>query len=188
MGGICSGGRNSFALVGYLPEPLAGFVDRLRNDLKPGCRLRAHITLLPPRPLICSPESAWRELQGRLKESAGFPVELEDVRQFQESGVIYIALASGFAEMERLHRDLNAGSCKFSEVWSYHPHITLAQGLPPSRMASGLDLATRRWSEFQGSRRFLLERVTFVQNVADDESEDKWADLETVELRPAVAV
>jgi len=28
---------NSFALVSYIPEPLAGFLDRLRQELVPNC-------------------------------------------------------------------------------------------------------------------------------------------------------
>lgn len=188
MDGFCGEGRNSFALVGYLPEPLAGFVDRVRNDLAPGCQLRAHITILPPRPLICPPESAWLELQDRLRQSPGFAVELQDVRQFPESGVIYIALGAGYADLERLHGRLNCGFCEFPETWYYHPHVTLAQGLPPAAMASSLERATRRWREFPGPRRFTLDRVTFVQNVAGNGSGDQWVDLEAFDLRPAVAV
>ena len=37
---------NSFALVTYIPEPLAGFLDRLRQELVPNCFLRAHATIL----------------------------------------------------------------------------------------------------------------------------------------------
>jgi hypothetical protein len=42
---------NLFSLVTYLPEPLAGFIDHLRQELVPGCSLRAHVTYLVPRPL-----------------------------------------------------------------------------------------------------------------------------------------
>jgi 2'-5' RNA ligase len=188
MDGFCGGGRNSFALVGYLPEPLAGFVDRLRNDLAPGCQRRAHITVLPPRPLLCSPESAWREMQHQLRESAGFPVELHDVQQFSASGVIYISLGAGFTELDRLHGLLNGGSCKSTEAWRYHPHVTLAQGLSDSLMPRFFDQASREWRDFHGARRFMLDRLTFVQNVAAETCEDQWADLEAFDLRPAVTV
>jgi 2'-5' RNA ligase len=188
MDGFYGGGRNSFALVGYLPEPLAGFVDRLRSDLAPGCQLRAHITVLPPRPLNCSPESAWREMQVQLRESSGFPIELHDVQQFAASGVIYISLGVGFTELDRLHERLNGGFCKSTEAWRYHPHVTLAQGLPDSLMAPFLEHATREWHEYHGARRFMLDRLTFVQNVAAETCQDQWADLEAFDLRPAVTV
>jgi len=50
---------NSFALVSYIPEPLAGFLDRLRQELVPDCFLRAHVTILPPRPICSPPGEAW---------------------------------------------------------------------------------------------------------------------------------
>jgi 2'-5' RNA ligase len=127
-------------------------------------------------------------MQDRLRDSPSFPVELQDVRQFLASGVIYIALGAGYADLEHLHGQLNSGGCHCSETWTYHPHLTLAQGLPASAMAPMLDRATRRWREFQGFRSFALDRVTFVQNVADEDAKDKWADLESFDLRPTVAV
>ena len=54
---------NSFALVSYIPEPLAGFLDRLRQELVPNCFLRAHVTILPPRPICSSPEAAWETVR-----------------------------------------------------------------------------------------------------------------------------
>jgi len=189
MDGFCGGGRNSFALVAYLPEPLARFIDDVRYDLAPGCRLRAHITILPPRPLTCPPDAAWNELQARLRQSPAFQVELREVRQFPESGVIYVSLGPGYSELERLHASLNTGFCEFNETWYYHPHVTLVQGMNSVAMVPGLELATRRWRDYTGPRTFPLDRVTFVQNVAaDGQPQDKWADLETLDLRHPAAV
>ena len=42
---------NLFALVVYIPDPLAGFLDDLRKELVANCLPRAHVTILPPRPL-----------------------------------------------------------------------------------------------------------------------------------------
>jgi 2'-5' RNA ligase len=127
-------------------------------------------------------------LKDRLGQSPSFSVELREVRQFAESGVIYISLGTGYADLEHLHGRLNSGFCEFPEVWYYHPHVTLAQGLTPGAMARSLDLAVERWHEYHGPRSFPLDRVTFVQNVADEKSGDKWADLEGLDLRPAVTV
>jgi 2'-5' RNA ligase len=188
MDGFCGGGRNSFALVAYLPEPLARFIDDLREDLSPGCRLRAHITILPPRPLVCPPESAWHELEHSLRQFPAFQVELGEVRQFTDSGVIYISLGQGYLELERLHAGLNTGFCDYSESWPYRPHVTLAQGLGPAAIDRALNLATERWREYTGPRSLTIESVTFVQNIAEGESQDQWADLETFHLQPSVAV
>src|SRR3974377_478668 len=45
------GGLNVFALVIYVPDPLARFLDDLRRELVPHCNPRAHVSVLPPRPL-----------------------------------------------------------------------------------------------------------------------------------------
>ena len=42
---------NSFALVSYFSGPLAEYLTRLRRELVPDCEARAHLTILPPRPI-----------------------------------------------------------------------------------------------------------------------------------------
>src|SRR6267154_563334 len=108
----CNGGGqriNSFALVSYLPEPLAGFLDRLRSDLVQECRARAHVTVLPPRPLNHPVADAWQELTHRLRDSRPFQVELAEIEIFPETQVIYLSVGAGRAELERLHDALNTG-------------------------------------------------------------------------------
>lgn len=182
MDGCGSEGLNSFAVVAYLPEPLAGFVDRLRRELVPDCRLRAHITVLPPRPPACPPETGWEELRLAFHGLAPFQVELQEVLLFPVSHAVYISIGAGSQELELLHTRLNHGHFKFSEPWLYHPHITLAQELDPAYISEAKDLAARRWHEFPGPRRFTLDHLTFVQNVG----ENRWKDLADCELRPPV--
>jgi 2'-5' RNA ligase len=182
MDGCGSEGLNSFAVVAYLPEPLAGFVDALRQELVPACRLRAHITVLPPRPPACEPELAWDELRLAFQGVAPFPLELSEVGLFPVSQAIYISIGSGRQELEDLHTKLNHGRLKFSEPWTYHPHITLAQQLEPAEVNAALDLARKRWREFTGPRRFTVDHLTFVQNTG----ENRWKDLADRELRPPV--
>src|SRR5579862_2419572 len=93
---------NSFAIVSYLPEPLAGFLDRLREELVPNCFLRAHITLLPPRPLL-SPEQAWTEITSLIPRFTPFEIRLSEVEVFPVSDVIYISLGSGSDHLRRIH-------------------------------------------------------------------------------------
>jgi 2'-5' RNA ligase len=183
MDSCCGAGRiNSFALVGYLPEPLAGFVNGVRREIKPEYNARAHITVLPPRPLACAPEAAWSQVQDRLRGFGPFLVELLGARVFPVSDVIYLALGAGYEDLERLHGRLNQGCLVFAEPWCYHPHVTLAQDLEWPRVAPGLELAKRRWREFQGPRNFSLDHLTFVQ---ETEGHD-WVDLECCDLRPAL--
>lgn len=181
MDGRCCEGRiNSFALVGYLPEPLGSFVNGLRRELDPSCLASAHVTILPPRPLACSPDAAWAELRNALQGEPPFPVELREVEVFPGSDVIYISIGTGFSELERLHGALNKGSLQFNEPWCYHPHVTLAQG--GGSVGAGLELAAKRWSHFKAPRHFRLDRLTFVQNTL----EKGWLDLACSDLRAGV--
>ena len=64
MDSPCRGGRTlgQFALVSYLSDPLASFLDRLRLDLDPKCSPHAHVTILPPRPMTCEIRDALNQL------------------------------------------------------------------------------------------------------------------------------
>ncbi|SRR5579883_2372567 len=173
------GGRvNSFALVDYLEGPLGTFVNGLRRELVPKCKARAHVTILPPRPLSCSAGAAWRELRQDLEGVEPFEIELEEVKLFPKSDVIYISIGAGYRKLEDLHRKLAHGYCQFAEAWQYHPHITLAQQLDPAGVAASLDLAVHRWDEFGHPRRFVVEHLTFVQNTWEND----WVDLERYDL------
>src|SRR5579872_2290857 len=121
--GSCNGGGqvNSFALVSYIPQPLAGFLDRLRAELVQECHARAHVTVLPPRPLPCNTEEAWRALQAGVQDFQPFLVDLGPVEIFPVTQVIYISVLSGHAELKRLHAMLNTGQLAVEEPFVYHP-------------------------------------------------------------------
>jgi 2'-5' RNA ligase len=177
----CNGGGeavNSYALVSYLPDPLAAFLNRLRNDLVDQCHSKAHVTVLPPRPLPVPSLEAWLQLQEHLQDVEPFRVELDGIEVFPVTDVIYVSVGAGFAELEKLHVDLNRGALAFQEPFIYHPHITLAQHVAPDQLASRVALAQERWREFTGPRGFLIDRLTFVQNTLDD----RWLDLNAFQL------
>ena len=143
---------NSFALVSYIPEPLAGFLDRLRQELVPNCFLRAHVTILPPRPICSTPEAAWETVRTLAPRFAPFDVEMTQVEVFPVSDVIHIGIGRGREEMERLHRELNVDGLKFTEPYPYHPHITLAQDLKGDEVDELARVARTRWAEIDGSQ------------------------------------
>src|ERR1700733_1254957 len=117
---------NSFALISYLPEPLAGFLDSLRCELVPRCQAKTHVTILPPRPLASGvPEDAWSDLNDSLNLFPPFRVELTSVEVFAGTNVIYISIGAGFRELEQMHAALNQGPLQFDEPYKYHPHVTL---------------------------------------------------------------
>jgi 2'-5' RNA ligase len=165
---------NSFALIFYLPEPLGSFMDSLRCELVPRCQARSHVTVLPPRPLASGlPESAWNDLNDSLNMFPPFRVELGSIEIFAGTNVIYLSVGAGFRELEQMHTALNRGPLEFAEPYQYHPHVTLAQELPPDRVEPAAALARRRWREFPYSHSFTVDRLTFVQNTV----ENRWADL-----------
>lgn len=185
--GCCNGEGspiNSFALVSYLPEPLAGFLDRLRTELVAQCRARAHVTVLPPRPILSPSDDAWREAVDRLHDFEPFRVELGRVEVFPVTQVLYLSVIAGHTDLKALHQALNKGRLGFDEPFPYHPHVTLAQDLEPHQVAAAFDLAAARWREFAHSRAFTVDRLTFVQNTL----ENRWTDLHGCALSTRVAI
>jgi 2'-5' RNA ligase len=174
---------NSFALVSYIPEPLAQFLDQLRCELVPNCFLRAHVTILPPRPIESTREKALEELRDASYFLEPIDIELSNVEVFPHSDVIYISLGKGHEELKRMHDMLNKGSLAFKELYEFHPHVTLAQNLTPDQVDELSEVARRRWAEYTGSRTFRIETVTFVQNTRWH----GWVDLAELALGRLVA-
>lgn len=184
----CSNGEraliNSFALVSYIPEPLAGFLDELRMELVEECRARAHVTVLPPRPLAAPAEDPWPGLERHLHDFQPFQVELGTVEIFPVTQVVYIEVIAGQVQLKQLHTALNAGPLAFEEPFEYHPHVTLAQDLEPSAVASIYEKAVARWKDCREERSFLVNRLTFVQNTLDN----RWTDLHGCALAGGVTI
>src|SRR4051794_19474862 len=103
-GDFCAGTEklNQFALVIYIPDPLAAFLDELRLELVAGCMPRAHVTVLPPRPLQ-NVEAALEMARSLAPEFPPFDIELGGVEIFPKTNVIYIGLRLGRDEMRAMH-------------------------------------------------------------------------------------
>jgi 2'-5' RNA ligase len=163
---------NCYALVSYLPDPLAGYLDQLRKELVPFCSSHAHVTILPPRPLPVDWQTAWSELRPRFRDFRPFEVELQEVCVFDVSSVIYLELGRGSEQFFAMHAAFNQGVTRYDTVYPYHPHVTLAQQITPEQVPGVFDLARKRWAEYEGERRFQVDRAFFVQNT----SRDLWID------------
>ncbi len=154
---------NSFALVSYIPEPMSGFLNRLRQELVPNCFLRAHITVLPPRPASASWDVALSEIREAARSYRPFEVTVSGVEIFPSSEVIFISVGKGADEMRRMHDAMDAGAVRFKERFPYHPHITLAQELKCDELDELVRVARSRWAQFTFKRTFRVETLTFVQ-------------------------
>jgi 2'-5' RNA ligase len=155
---------NVYALVIYVPGPLGKFLDDLRRKLVPGCNPHAHVSLLPPRPLAVDWAVASDQVRAVMDGWTPFEIELTGIEIFPVTDVIYIRIGDGAAELGRMHAAMNADSLNFRDPFPYHPHITLAQELPPQTVAPTNELAHRLWREYPGPRRFAAEHAAFVQN------------------------
>jgi len=169
---------NIFALVTYIPAPLGEFLDELRRELVPQDDPRAHISLLPPRPLGGGWREAWVEVQKTLRSCAPFEVELTGIRTFPVTDVVYLEVGAGASELCAIHTAMNANALAFAEPFAYHPHVTLAQDIPGRDIPGVRELAEQRWRQFRGPRRFRAERVMFVQNTM----RERWLDLAEYDL------
>src|SRR5512147_518306 len=130
----CSGARiNLYSLVTYLPDPLGSFIDQLRGELVPGCSLRAHVTILPPR-CLQDAAAAGKQIGSTLELSEPFEVHLNEVEIFSNSNVVYLGLTHGLSRLEALHDALNMDAVFFKEPFEYHPHITLAQQIAEEQL------------------------------------------------------
>jgi 2'-5' RNA ligase len=177
---------NCYALVFYASGPLAQFLDELRAELEPGRPVvpRSHVTVLPPRPipdhtaLPASADKAIAQLRSQAVEFSPFRTYVGGVDCFSGTNVVYLSIANGFKDLDRMHRRLNQEALAYEEPYQYHPHITLAQGLDPARMPAVLELARLRWQAYTGPRSFPCESWYFVQATADQH----WLDLASIEL------
>ncbi len=173
-----------FALVSYIPDPLARFLDELREELTPGCRPRAHVTILPPRPLRGSLRDAVEQLADDVRQAAPFRVEPGDIEVFEESNVVYLGLSRGMSELRKLYARLNRRALQFTENFPYHPHITIAQNPLPGQAPGLAAVARERWARYQGPRGFAVTSLSFVQHVAPS----IWADVAALPLGLEVPV
>jgi 2'-5' RNA ligase len=173
-----------FALVSYIPDPLARFLDDLRTELTPGCNPRAHVTILPPRPLHNNVKDTVQLIVEECRNIPPFPVEPGDIQVFEESYVVYLEIAKGIGELREFYRLLNRGPLEYQENFLYHPHITIAQNIEPDQAPRLASKARGKWAEYYGPRGFVVCSLSFVQHVAPS----IWTDVATIQTGVEVPV
>jgi len=155
-------------------------VENLRRELHPDLpHLAAHLSILPPRPLQGTESSALQVLERICGDQEPFEVTLGDVETFVPvTPTVYIRVQGAAARMSQLHSKLNTEALAFEEEWPYIPHLTIVKmsAEPPARTA--FQIARERWAHYSGSRRILLERLTFVR----EDVENHWVDLAPIPL------
>jgi 2'-5' RNA ligase len=177
-----------YALVAYLKNPAGEFVENLRRELHPDLpHLAAHLTILPPRPLQGSESEALQVLERICGDEEPFEVTLGDVETFiPTTPTVYIRVDAAAARMRELHSKLSTEALAFQEEWLYIPHLTIVKMTAEQPAQAAFQMARERWAHYSGSRRILLERLTFVrEDVREDvrqEAPSCWVDLASVLL------
>jgi 2'-5' RNA ligase len=169
-----------YALVAYVKSPVGEFVENLRRELHPDLpHLAAHLTFLPPRPLQGTENAALQLLAGICGQAEPFEVTLGDMESFvPTTPTVYIRVAHAASRLCDLHNQLNAQALAFAEEWPYIPHLTVVK-MPTEQAASqALEIARERWQQYSGSRRILLDQLTFVR----EDAQNCWVDLAPVSL------
>jgi len=169
-----------YALVAYVKNPAGEFVENLRRELHPDLpHLAAHLTILPPRLLHGTEGAALQVLERICGREEPFHVTLGEVESFVPvTPTVFIRVDADASRMCELHRKLNTEELLFKEEWPYIPHLTIVKmgGEPAAQTA--FEIARERWGSYSGSRRILLERLTFVR----EDGQNCWVDLAPVLL------
>ena len=169
-----------YALVAYVKSPVGEFVENLRRELHPNSpHLAAHLTFLPPRLLQGTEAEALHVLAQICGRVEPFEVTLGEMESFVPTTLtVYIRVAHGASRLEELHAQLNTQSLAFTEEWPYVPHLTVGTMATERATEQALAIARTRWRQYSGSRRILLERLTFVR----EDAPNCWIDLAPVSL------
>jgi 2'-5' RNA ligase len=125
------------SVVGVLvpvPEPWAQVLVDWRSKVgDPQATLvPPHVTLLPPTEVPCAARPAITEHLARVAaDHASFDMHLSGTGTFMPvSDVVFVAVARGIGNCELLATDVRSGPLARSLSFPYHPHVTVAHGVP----------------------------------------------------------
>jgi len=168
-----------YALVAYLKGAAGEFVESLRRELHPDLpHFAAHLTILPPRLLCGSEAEALRSIERICGTEEPFEVDLGPVETFiPVTPTVYIRIENS-TRMCALHGRLNTEALEFCEEWPYIPHLTIVKMGGEQSAQNAFNIARDRWASYSGTRRILLEKLTFVR----EDGQNCWVDLAPVLL------
>lgn len=168
-----------YALVAYVRNSLGEFVEDLRRELHPShAHLPAHVSILPPRPLIGSEADALENIVNICKNVEPFEISLGSVETFlPTTPTVFLQISFAAYKLRELHDLLNSGGLAFDEPLPFMPHMTIAKLSTPERACEVLAVSRDRWDHYEGPRRATIDSVTFVRG-----RDHSWTDLAPVEL------
>ncbi|WP_248583013.1 2'-5' RNA ligase family protein [Nocardioides sp. InS609-2] len=126
-----------------IPEPWASELQDYRASLgdETATKIPTHITLIPP---VEVDEAEFEACEEHLEQVAagipGFAVHLRGTGTFRPtSPVVFVALARGISECERLAGDVRRGPLAVDLSFPFHPHVTIAHHLDDEALDRAFD-------------------------------------------------
>jgi 2'-5' RNA ligase len=178
--------RGHFALVAYVPDPLASFLYEMRRSFSELPCPQPHVTILPPRPLRVPVESACQTAKKTLQLQSQFEVELSRLCYFTNTNTLYLDISDGASEIHALHNSLNHGDLYYHEEFAFRPHLTIAGRVDPLQFPAVLQEAETNWHAASCSPRFLLSEVVCLLQESG-KPKGNWRRLWSVKLNPLSA-
>ncbi len=168
------------AVVAYVRNDLGRFVEDLRREVHPEhVHLGSHLSILPPRRLEGSEDQARNLLRKLCRTFDPFEVTLSEVANFlPTTPTVFLRISYGAYRMRELHDLLHQGALGGAEQWPYIPHLTLAKVDDLKRAQQIYEVALEHWKRYRGTRRVLVDELTFVRNTEPD----GWRDVTPVPL------
>lgn len=121
-----------------IPAPFAGELQRLRASFgdRSAQSIPTHVTLLSPIEIV---DEEVPEIHEHLERVAAaqqsFTMRLRSTGTFRPvSPVVFVQVAGGISECERLEQAIRTGLLKREVRFYYHPHVTIAHHLDDAAM------------------------------------------------------
>ncbi|MEU1808545.1 2'-5' RNA ligase family protein [Micromonospora aurantiaca (nom. illeg.)] len=117
-----------------VPEPWGGLLTRRRVEAGDPLAVPAHVTLLGPTEIPVRALPAVEEHLDRVAAAhLPFTLHLRGTGTFRPvTQVVFVAVAAGISECELLAAAINSAPELRRELrFPYHPHVTVAQDVPP---------------------------------------------------------
>lgn len=170
-----------YAVVSYVRSDLGKFVGDLRARLVPAqSHLHAHLTLLPPRPLLGSEEQATRTLAELCRRLEPVEVSFGEVRLFVPiTPTVYLSIEKGADAIRAMHEKLNTAEFQCYEALPYIPHLTMAALNTDEEVERAAEVVRRAWAAYTGPRTSSITELAFA---VDRDLANRWEDLATFPL------
>jgi 2'-5' RNA ligase len=130
-----NGSKHTIGVAIAVPEPFGTELTGWRKGLGDPLALAIppHVTLITPTELDDDEMvAAIDHLEHVAAQQGRFDIQLRGTGSFRPvSPVVFVALAAGINDCERLERAVRSGPLAQVPRFHYHPHVTVAHDVPP---------------------------------------------------------